>query len=218
MQTSTLPSLTVEPPIKRREPFVQLLPATGTVRNREKGLNVTKATIHHSNSVFGHGRIKIHNPIATWTFDSRMICIVTHRWYATNPTVNTVEYPALSSSAADRIKPDWPTYTAIEWVEAWNCTYSRELIINWKNEQSMHMHLTLPSVEYPSCLQTTSASWLLQPESQMLPQVRLTQTWTVPVLVVDPCTRRTLPSVQLSGGKGAKVQKNSYGYLFNTVH
>ena len=66
----------------------------------------------------------------------------------------------------------------------------------------------VPRVVNPSCLHTTSASWLLQPESQILPQVRFTHTWTVPFL--NPDKRRTLPSVQLSGTKGARCvwQKN----------
>ena len=61
----------------------------------------------------------------------------------------------------------------------------------------------LPNMVNPSCLQVTVASRLSQLWSQILPQVPFTHTWTVPLLVVDPNKRRTLPSVQLSGTNGA---------------
>ena len=67
----------------------------------------------------------------------------------------------------------------------------------------------LPNVRKPSCLQVTVASRLVQLRSQILPQMRLTHTWTVPFLSVDP-NRRTLPSVQLSGTNGAKRCKSNY--------
>ena len=81
---------------------------------------------------------------------------------------------------------------------------------DWNAQQASvlrEVRYLLPNVENPSCLQTTSAARLFQPESQILPQVWLIQTWTVPFLGVDPCVRRTLPSVQLSREKEANIAK-----------
>ena len=53
-------------------------------------------------------------------------------------------------------------------------------------------------VEYPSCLQTTSASYILQLSSHTVPQVPLLQTSTLPSLETLPLTSRISPCIQES--------------------
>ena len=55
---------------------------------------------------------------------------------------------------------------------------------------------TLPVVEYPNCLHTTSASLLVQPSSQIVPQVLLRQISRRPSLSEVPLTKRISPSEQ----------------------
>ena len=147
------------------------------------------------------------------TLHSSIIPMITERRYASNPIVCTVENTTLISSAAQIIQPDWSSCATIVGIEVRDRTLEKQY---WKMKHlaSTYIYscvksnaLQLPNVVYPSCLQITVASRLSQLRSQILPQVRLTHTWTVPFLtvpflVVDPI-RRTLPSVQLSGTIGA---------------
>ena len=125
------------------------------------------------------------------TLHSSIIPMITERRYASNPIVCTVENTTLISSAAQIIQPDWSSCATIVGIEVGDRTLEKQY---WKMKPLATTYiyscvksnaLQLPNVVYPSCLQITVASRLSQLRSQILPQVRLTHTWTVPFLTVS---------------------------------
>ena len=76
--------------------------------------------------------------------------------------------------------------------------------------------LSLPKGEYPSCLHTTLASMLSQKSSQMVPQVPLTHTSTLPMFLMEfPLIRRS-PCGQSPKTEAIYTCKNiSTGHMYN---
>ena len=65
----------------------------------------------------------------------------------------------------------------------------------------------IPYGEYPSCLHTTLASLLSQKSSQMVPQVPLTHTSTLPWRGIEEPARRISPCVQCTAQGGTYIAR-----------